>query len=195
MRVFHMTDFNSRKGEFAGWSAELCHDFSFEMVRIVREYVEFWIGNTIETASSHLIDDEVAALSPYLVGCAYLLKHVEDWIATRTDPVQIAYVLEDGVKDQHKFDLALKNIFGRDATTAKRFGYVSHTYKQKSLPGLQVADILAWQLHVDGKRYDTDKKRRGDFLNLLEVPHLIGHFDEVALQLIRKGLLGESQPA
>lgn len=192
IHVFHMTDFNSCQGEFTNWSPERCHDFSLEIVDTVKAHVVFWMGNTIETVSAHLIEDEVAVLSPYIVGCAFLLKQVGTWVANQKDDVQIAYAFEDGVRDQHKFDRALKGIVAPDAATAKRFGYLSHAYRPKSVAGLQVADMLAWQLHVDGRRYDAGQKRRGDLLSLLEIPHLVGHFDSEALQLVRKGILHES---
>jgi Protein of unknown function (DUF3800) len=188
-RVFHMTDFNGAQREFRGWSNARTHEFSMELIKVIRNYVEFWIGHVFETESRVLVEDESVALSLYMVGCGFLLRSVEDWVNAQRGSVEVIYVFEQGVRDQRKFDEAISATFSFDADTTRRFRYGRHSYETKSVPGLQVADVFAWQLTRDARQYDAHKSRRGDFKALLEIPHLIGHFDGVALNMVRQGLL------
>lgn len=184
-----MTDFNGCQKEFADWDQKRCHEFSLEIMGLVEKYVEFWIGNVFETGPRQLVESDGAGLSLYLAGCGFLLKSVEDWAKTQQEEIHISYVLEHGAVDQHKLDRALTSIFASDADAKERFCHVSHSFDEKVVPGLQVADIFAWQLHVDARKFDNQQNRRRDFARLLTIPHLVGHFDEETLRLVRQGLV------
>ena len=187
VREFHMTDFNAGKREFNNWSKQQSHEFSLEVIDVVKRYVVFWFGCVIETAHRKLIEDEKMLLSPYLVGSSFLLQFISDWANAQSDDVGIAYTLEAGYIDEPRFNSTLKRIVAPSPENRDRYRYLSHQFDSKANPGIQVADIFAWQLYVDSRRFDASQARRGDFKSLLQIPHVVGHFDEDALRLVRAG--------
>jgi hypothetical protein len=188
VHALHMTDFNSGKREFAGWDAERCHNFSVEAMDIVEQNVEFWMGNAFETSARHIVVNDGQGLSLYHLGFVFLLRSVEDWAKCTGKEIRVNYVLERGAAAQNSLGRALTSIFASDAGAKARFRHVSHCFEEKVIPGLQVADIFAWQLHVDARRFDREQNRRGDFARLLQIPHVVGHFDSESLRLVRQGL-------
>ena len=190
LRVLHMTDFNGYKKEFAGWDSTRSHEFSVKVMSVIEDHVEFWMGNVFETGHRRLVESDGAGPSLYFVGCGFLLRSMGDWAKTHGEEVHVSYVLERGAVDQRKLNRALTKIVASDEASQAPFCHVSHSFEEKSVPGLQVADIFAWQLHVDARRFDRAQNRRSDFVRLLTLPHFVRYFDEQSLRLVVEGLAG-----
>ena len=95
---------------------------------------------------------------------------------------KVGFVFEAGHKSQSSADAMMKEIFD-NPLLRERHRYLQHSFADKpQVPGIQAADLLAWQWATDFKRRLNNKSSRADLLSLLDTPHSVMHFTERILE-------------
>lgn len=189
LKAFHMTDCNSERGEFKALNAQQCDQAARDAIHITKQHAEFWTAASIDARAHQLVGADGIGLSAYVLASAFCMLNIKDWRASSTAESEITYTFESGVSEDRLVDRALTRIFS-DVDSRSQYGYLSHSYQSKiSQFGLQASDIYAWHWFVDSKRFERSQHRRPDFLSLGDVPHIVSHFDDEALALVRKALV------
>lgn len=101
------------------------------------------------------------------------LKVVIDWADATAFAGRIAYFLEAGARGQGLAETNLGEI-ARDPARAAAHRYAGHAFVPKAgNPGVQAADLLAWQYHNFTKKRAEASVARLDLRALLRHPHSI----------------------
>lgn len=97
-----------------------------------------------------------------------------DWAGRVAFEGKIAYFLEAGAKGEGLVDSHFGQI-AKDPAKASAHRYAGHAFLPKAgNPGVQAADLLAWQYHNYTKKRAKNDLARLDLRALLRHPHLIG---------------------
>jgi hypothetical protein len=111
---------------------------------------------------------------------------VTEWADESAWPGKVSYVFESGHASQTRANRMMQGLFNIPALK-ETHRYLGHSFVDKRLmPGLQAADILAWQWAMDFKRRQERKTRRLDLDGLLELRHTVLHFSDSVLDEYRK---------
>ena len=165
---FHMVDCAHGNGEFAALSKN------------DRIYVQTRLIDLIKDSSARGIGAMIVAsvyeqLMPYHpnMGSAYnyciwhCLEAAHLWIEELGTPVKIDYHFEQGHKSDGEADRIMQFAFSKIGSRGP-FGYASHTFVDKrEVPGVQAADLLAWQMYTDWRHGMEGRPRRKDFAHLI----------------------------
>lgn len=166
---FHMVDCAHGANEFKEMSKDDRASVAKKCIEAVKKYASRGIGVMVAEQTY----DELMPYHPKLGGaysyCIWQCLHgYKAWRTETGFSGDTAFVFESGHKSEaeanHTMNLSLAVPSGQNF-----LGYVSHTFADKrKFPGLQAADILAWQMHTDWKHGMLKKPRRKDFAYLIE---------------------------
>jgi hypothetical protein len=147
---FHMTDFEARQEQFAGWNDHKHRACLNALIDITNRHVVASIGTTIpvsdyQAAFTKKAHDFVGGA--YGVAAMRCFKEVADMFNLIGVHGQVAYVFEKGAKGRNQIEKA----FGwlkRDPGSKARYRLLSLDFeeKRKCCP-LQAADIVAYELY------------------------------------------------
>lgn len=162
--VCHMTDLNSRRGDFAGWDAARVDSVFRRSIEIVDSFASFCVVASCDV-------DEYASLAPtevaeerkgYLAGfrnpypfCMHMAMTTLGLLSRDKDGIQ--YFIEAGDKDQGQ----ARNFIALWSSKQELGGVYHHRsnslVSKAEAPLLATADILAWEWcrHVLRKKDDT----------------------------------------
>jgi hypothetical protein len=147
LEVFHMAQYVARKGPYLGWS-------DARRLAVIRRALALITGTAKFGVSTAVLLDDYESFgktaqqllgSPYSLcvgGCVAKTARVLHDAGVKED---VAYVFELGDLGQGKVRVAFEELF-RQPGFMKRYGILSVNFEDKRrLPGLQTADILAWE--------------------------------------------------
>lgn len=165
---FHMVDCAHGSGEFATLSKSARVEVQTQLIGIIRDTTARGVGAMMVTS----VYDELMPFHPNM-GSSYnyciwhCLEGVRLWIKERDCPVNVKYHFEGGHASDGEADRIMRMAFS-DAAARSPFGYSSHTFVNKrSEPGVQAADLLAWQMYTDWRHGMERRPRRKDFAVLV----------------------------
>lgn len=165
---FHMVDCAHGNGECAKLSKTERIDLQTKLINIIRTYVTRGIGAMV-------VADVYKQLMPFHpnMGSAYnyciwhCLEAVKMWIEEEGQDIDVRYYFEQGHQSDHEASRILSFAFAKPGS-GKPFGYASHNFvDKKSMPGVQAADLLAWQMFTDWRHGMEKRPRRKDFEYLI----------------------------
>lgn len=112
---------------------------------------------------------------PYTFCAHVILAGVSSWIDANPHVENAAYFFESGHQSQPEADAIMTLLF-RNEPARKRHRYAGHAFVPKvGNPGVQAADLLAWQWYTDERHKIEGRPRRKDCASLLEHPHNAVH--------------------
>lgn len=192
-------------GQFEGVSKDLRIKVETAMIEIIKRHTSMGLAVTIDEAEY----DRLMPRGRVLTGSAYsfcaqiILGGVAHWIAGQPQVDEAAYFFEEGHDSQAETDWIMRTMF-RNERAKQSMRYAGHGFvKKKGNPGVQAADLLAWQMFTDRKHTFGGRPRRRDLVSLLEHPHRVRHIDTRMIELIANRLaaltpetflFGESPP-
>ena len=160
--AFHMTDFESRHGEFADWKNEERRERLNRLLDLIIEHTFSSIGFVVRKKSfDEILSDEakelcVDAYGLAAIGCWYNLAlrarepRIDGWVD---------YVMEAGCKGGG----ALQQIWSKqsdDQQWLDNTRIISLDFRSKHIsPPLQAADILAYELFKQAQRQFGEEQR------------------------------------
>ena len=174
---FHMIDCAHGVGEFSVLSKA-------ERIEVAKNLIEIIKARVVRGLGAMVVSDQYNALMPHHqnMGSAYnyCIWHCREGVRLWADEVQfngdVAYFFESGHKSQSEANRIMHLSFKRKGAGCP-FRYLSHTFvDKKKFPGVQAADLLAWQMFTDWKHGAVGTPRRKDFAYLIE-----GHNHRVVL--------------
>ena len=165
---FHMVDCAHGNGEFAKLGKGDRIDVQTKLIELIRDSSVRGIGAMVVSS----VYEQLMPFHPNM-GSAYnyciwhCLEAARLWIEELGTAVEIEYHFERGHQSDSEADrimtLAFSNPSGR-----KSFGYASHKFVDKrAVPGVQAADLLAWQMYTDWRHGMEGRLRRKDFAHLV----------------------------
>jgi hypothetical protein len=166
---FHMVDCAHGNEEFARLSKQ-------ERIDVAKDLIDLIKANTLRGVGAYLMKEAFTELMPHhpQLGSDYnyciwnCLELVGGWIAEVSYEGDIAYFFEAGHQSQSQTNRLMTDAFS-DAETRAQWRYRSHSFVDKlEFPGVQAADIFAWQMAIDAKHGATGRPRRKDFAYLIE---------------------------
>ena len=178
--MFHMTDFESRKGDFVSWGDEERKERLNRLLELINRYTFSNISFAVQKQS---FDEILSDKAKKLCGDAYGLAAIGCWntLANRAkDPTVdgwIDYVMESGCKGSG----ALLGIYGaesKDPQWLNETRISSLDFRDKLLfPPLQAADILAYEgyKHIQ-RQLGTETRPTRYPLKQLNVPGRQWHY-------------------
>jgi hypothetical protein len=180
--VFHMTDYESRRGPFSGWHQN-------KRVRVLQRLQGLIRRRTKQPIAVAVIVDafekgrrerKVAPnMSPYGFGVVECIKRVGAWADEVGHNEPIAYYFEDGNRwRSHVFTATTVVERTPDYRARFRFGTWGFGYKDQVIP-LQAADILAyevWKETIAGNVGTGDGRLRPMRKSLLAMTDIVPQF-------------------
>lgn len=128
--------------------------------------------------------------SAYTLLCYHSLLAVREWVRRTGFDGSIAYFFEAGDRFQRQAANMMGTVFLlREEREA--FRYAGHAFVDKAkVRPVQTADVLAWHVVTDRRRYLEGKGRRADFNELLECETFQRHLSRNDL-LIKRAFWAE----
>jgi hypothetical protein len=164
----HMVDCAHGNGEFAYLSRTERVSVQTKLIAIIHELTARGIGAMVVAR----VYEELMPYHPNM-GSAYnyciwhCLEAVRLWISEEGRPLHVHYHFEGGHASDGEADRLLKICFAKVAARVP-FGYSSHKFVEKrTTPGVQAADLLAWQMYTDWRHGMEKRPRRKDFAALI----------------------------
>jgi hypothetical protein len=157
----HMADFESRQGQFKGWSEDDKRDLLSRLLPIINEHTFYSIGCTVQKS---LFDSIVSDRSKKILGDAYGVAALLCWRHLGVDFGRkevdgwIDCTMEAGAKEWGK----LHELFNEQSQSWRemhRIRGLASRNKRLFLP-LQAADILAYELYKQSARQFGQETRR-----------------------------------
>jgi hypothetical protein len=199
LSYFHMVDCAHGNREFAKLEREDRIAIEKRMIAIIHANAAMGVGATVNVGEY----DELMLKHPQ-IGSAYSFcarhcltatrAYVEEDLKASGD---IAYFFEAGHRSQSEANRIMNDIFA-DASRCREYRYAGHGfYLKESIPALQAADLLAWQLFTHRKRQLAGGSGfRKDFEALLQgTLHKIVHMAKERLTAVNdeivRGALAE----
>lgn len=145
---FHMTDYVARVEHYKGWSDSLRLAIMQRIVALVAGSVRLGVAMALLLDDYDRLSAEDKKLIPdtyglCLTACVAKTARLLHDSGIRT--AEIDYVFESGDAGQGRTRVALEELFANPATR-KQYALRSLTFEPKaSFPGLQLADVLAWE--------------------------------------------------
>jgi hypothetical protein len=164
--IFHMTDYESRRGQFAGWQQN-------KRVRVLQKLQGLIRRRTKQAIVAAVIVDAFAKgrrerkvpsnMSPYGFGVVECIKKVGQWADNAGYTGPIAYYFEDGNRWRSHVLIATAEIERTPDFRARyRFASWGFGFKDTMTP-LQAADMLAyeiWKEAINGNLVTGDGRLR-----------------------------------
>jgi hypothetical protein len=149
--------------------------FKMSEASYLTKQFSLWRGWTKELRDRRV--DNLVEIKHPLIGSAYslcatnMLAAVQSCIAKRSG-VDAAYFFEAGHQSQREANWIMEQIFNVPQLREDS-GYKSHSFVDKrAFPGVQAADLLAWQFYTDIRRQmEGNPTLRADFASLRQHPH------------------------
>lgn len=166
---FHMVDCAHGNKEFANLSLTERIELAQKLIELIKAQTERGIG-AIMPARMY---EELMPHHPNMGGaynyCLWnCLEGVRLWREEKGYAGDVAYFFESGHKSQSEANRIMSQAFC-DPEKGRPFGYSAHAFVDKrKFPGVQAADILAWQMCTDWKHGRDGRPRRKDFASLVE---------------------------
>lgn len=165
---FHMVDCAHGNGEFTKLSKNDRIEVQTKLIEIIMDSAARGIGAMLVSR----VYDQLMPFHPN-IGSAYnyciwhCLEATRIWIEELGTDVEIDYRFERGHKSDGEADRIMTLAFS-DLSGRKPFGYASHGFVEKrAAPGVQAADLLAWQMYTDWRHGMEGRPRRKDFAHLI----------------------------
>ncbi len=165
---FHMVDCAHGNGEFAYLTKTERVAVQTKLIEIIHELTARGIGAMVVAR----VYEELMPYHPNM-GSAYnyciwhYLEAVRLWISEEGRPFHVHYHFQGGHASDGEADRILKFSFAKLPAGAP-FGYSSHQFVEKrTTPGVQAADLLAWQMYTDWRHGMERRPRRKDFTTLI----------------------------
>jgi hypothetical protein len=147
---FHMTDWESKWGEFRGWTDDKKHRLFQKLVGTLRLRFHLGVSAAVIVSDYHAVrplitSPEDREMSAYTFCAIQCFHRIEVWADKHRYHDPIAYILEGG--DNHDGEIyALESLIRKSEARKRRFRYGSLTFADKrQLNPLQAADILAYE--------------------------------------------------
>jgi hypothetical protein len=165
---FHMVDCAHGNGEFANLTKH-------ERIEVQTKLIELIMCSSARGIGAMVVASVYEQLMPFHpnMGSAYnyciwhCLEATRIWIEESGIPVEIDYHFERGHQSDREADRIMTFAFS-DPTGRPAFGYASHVFVDKlAFPGVQAADLLAWQMYTDWRHGMEKRPRRKDFAHLI----------------------------
>lgn len=165
---FHMVDCAHGAGEFSDISKPDRVAVQTKLIELIRDTSARGVGAMVVAS----VYDELMPLhlnmgSAYNYCIWHCLEGVRLWIEERGSPIEVSYHFERGHASEGEADRIMHLAFS-DREARAPFGYTSHAFVDKrSTPGVQAADLLAWQMYTDWRHGMEGRPRRKDFAALI----------------------------
>ena len=166
---FHMKDCAHGNGEFRHLSKQ-------DRVWVAQRLIEIIKSHVIRGIGAMMVASVYEKLMPYHhnLGGAYnyciwhCLEGVGIWADEAGFDGSTSYFFEGGHKSQSEANRIMSLAFG-EGEARKKFRYSSHSFvDKKKVPGVQAADLLAWQMYTDWRHGMEKRPRRKDFASLID---------------------------
>lgn len=149
---FHMTDFESRKGPFDGWTEEERRDLLNRLLPIIHDHTFWSIGCVVlrKWFDSHL-SDAAKQICGNAYGTAALACFRNNGLVLQKADAWMDCSMESGAQGRG----ALQLLVEEDSKFPKwlqEHRILSLSFLDKSAPPLQSADILAYELYKQSQR-------------------------------------------
>jgi hypothetical protein len=176
---FHMSKFEARRGEFAGWDNERRLRVQKRLISIIKRRVNVGIFCAVNLAAYDEFITEWRREgfgSPYNFCVKLCLSLISFWAQKYERKEPIAFVIEHGAGYNGELTASFNGIFANEQMRQYlRLGSLTFVDKKMALP-LQAADLLAYEVWKDSSNKflaDADKKRpeRKSFRSLREIIH------------------------
>ena len=165
---FHMVDCAHGSGEFSVLEKPARVEVQTQLIEIIRDTTARGVGAMVVAS----VYDELMPFHPKM-GSAYnyciwhCLEGVRLWIEERASSIEVQYRFEQGHASDGEADRIMRFAFSNLEGRAP-FGYSSHAFVEKrTTPGVQAADLLAWQMYTDWRHGMEGRPRRKDFAALI----------------------------
>ncbi len=162
IEMFHMASFESRVGEFEGWTEEVRRNRLGRLLAIINRHVLGSVGTVIPLADYNAIFDGPARArtgGPYGLAAFGTFLEVGQLVRPLRGDPWVAYVLESGAKGAGQLTkLFHDNEQDENSKRPLRLLSLSFQNKRDSLP-LQAADIHAYELYKHLPRHLGVEKR------------------------------------
>jgi hypothetical protein len=200
--LFHMKDFESRRGEFKeskGWTNERRIRFLQKLIGIIKRRMGSGVGIALSmSAYNEVIVGTRGELlgNPYLFcvrGCLILVNYVSDKY-NRPDPV--SYVIENGAGHNSKVNQAFREMYvSEEYRTHFRLGSLEFKDKRESVQ-CQAADLWAYEIWKASCNFltpgITKRPMRKSMQALRKIPNTITYYTKEHLinflATVNKGL-------
>lgn len=165
---FHMVDCAHGNGEFAKLEKSERIEVQTKLIELIKDSSARGIGAMIvASVYKHLMPFHPNMGSAYNYCIWHCLEATRLWIEELGSAVEIDYHFERGHQSDSEADRIMTFAFAAPAGR-KPFGYASHAFVDKrAIPGVQAADLLAWQMCTDWKHGMEGQPRRKDFAHLI----------------------------
>lgn len=166
---FHMVDCAHGNEDFANLTLLERTTLAQTLIEMIKSFALRGVGAIMPTG----IYDKLMPYHDNLGGaynyCLWQCLHgVEKWREENNSGDDMAYFFESGHKSQSQANRIMHFTFS-EKHNRTRFGYIAHSFVDKRrFPGVQAADILAWQMCVDWKHGRDGRPRRKDFAYLID---------------------------
>lgn len=165
---FHMVDCAHGNGEFSGLSKNDRIEVQTRLIDLIKSSSARGIGAmVVASVYEQLMPYHPNMGSAYTYCIWHCLEATRLWIEELGTAVEIDYHFERGHQSDREADRIMSFAFSNPASR-EPFGYASHTFVDKRMvPGVQAADLLAWQMYTDWRHGMEGRPRRKDFAHLI----------------------------
>lgn len=186
VEVFHMSEFESRRGPYKDWDNEKRRYVQGRLLKIIQERVAVGIATCVVKSDYNKVMTPARRYThdgPYAFCATMCFAYAAAWAEGQGYAQSIPYVFEDGVLERKEVREQFTNAY-KHARARQYFRLISLTWGDKKMyVPLQAADILAYEIYKQTLRSIEVEKRppRTSMLILDKVPMIRRYFDEKAL--------------
>lgn len=160
---FHMVDCAHGSGAFKDIAKEDRIKIQMRMMRIIKDHTVNGIVSNISNVKSDNGESYLSAIKE-------AVAVVADWCRSSSFDGKFSYIFEAGAKGQGLADIWFSEL--ENLPTLLQSSYAGHDFVPKlGNPGVQAADLLAWQYHNFTKKRQEQSLARLDLRALLRHPH------------------------
>jgi len=168
LKYFHMVDCAHGSADFKRLTKDDRIDLQTSLIELIKAKASRGVGAMVQdSVYSQLMPHHPNLGSAYNYCIWHCLEAARLWLDEQDLHFDIKYHFEQGHKSDREanriMNLAFDSPEGRPP-----FGYLGHWFLDKSaFPGVQAADLLAWQMFTDWRHGMERRPRRKDFASLI----------------------------
>lgn len=200
LEYFRMSEFESSRGQFSGWTTPAKQDLLNMLLQIIRDHTFRSIGCVVMKQS---FDSILSREAKIVCGDAYGLAALNCWrhlgLVLQKADVWMDCLMEDGAKGKG----AIQDIFDAGSERPEwqeDYRMRSLSFEEKRVAPLQAADILAYELYKQGlQQFGLVKKRKMRYpleqlekiehqWHYVQETHLREYNEDIAKQLGERGI-------
>lgn len=138
--VFHMSEFESSKGEFEGWTPERKNPFIVDLIKTTKEYARTFMGALVPTKDFDLVKPKFPNISrtPFQLCADRCILHLSIWIEKSPERKNLSVFFDRG----KALAPEMTKLFCEKSEPKWNYALAD---KREEIP-LQAADLIAYEV-------------------------------------------------